>query len=314
MAIVFAIKKWRPYIIGKQFVVQTDQHNLCFLLEQRVVEAEYQKWILKLMPYNFTIQYKPGNTNLVADALSKAPSEASLSLLTTPIIKDFEELKEMVVADSFLANIQQAVQQDPKSHPGFSLVAGHLYYQGKLVIPIASPYVPLLLNEFHNSVVAGHVEIRRTYNRLAAEFYWKGMKKIVQQFVRACDSCQKNKSDTCQKNKNNTTTPGELLQPLPIHAQVWEDITMDFIEGLPKSKGYSAILVVVDRLTKYAHFEAIEHPYTTASIAKVFIQEVVHLHGIPRSIISDRDPIFMSLFWRELFSLQGSELRQSSAN
>ena len=79
MAIVFAIKKWRPYIIGKQFVVRIDQRNLCFLLEQRVVEAEYQKWILKLMPYNFIIQYKPSSTNSAADALSRALGEAILS-------------------------------------------------------------------------------------------------------------------------------------------------------------------------------------------------------------------------------------------
>ena len=86
MAIVFAIKKWRPYIIGKQFVVRTDQRSLRFLLEQRGVEAEYQKWVLKLMPYNFTIQYRPGSTNSAVDALSRALGETSLSLLTTPII------------------------------------------------------------------------------------------------------------------------------------------------------------------------------------------------------------------------------------
>ena len=89
---------------------------------------------------------------------------------------------------------------------------------------------------------------------------------------------------------------------------------MDFIEGMPKSKGYSAILVVGDKLTKYAHFIALKHPFTVVTIANIFIQEVVRLHGIPRSIVSDRDPIFMSLFWRELFLLQRSELRRSSTN
>ena len=76
---------------------------------------------------------------------------------------------------------------------------------------------------------------------------------------------------------------------------------MDFIEGMPKSKGYSAILVVVDRLTKYAHFVALKHPFTTVTIANIFIQEVVCLHDIPWSILSFHDPVFMSLFWRELF-------------
>ena len=114
------------------------------------------------------------------------------------------------------------------------------------------------------------------------------MKKMVQEFVKACE--------TCQRNKHDISTPTGLLQPLPIPDQVWEDITMDFIEGLPKSKGHKTILVVVDRLTKYAHFMAIKYPFTTVAVAQVFIQEVVRLHGIPRSIVFYRDPIFLSLF------------------
>ena len=111
---------------------------------------------------------------------------------------------------------------------------------------------------------------------------------MVQQFIQAFD--------TSQRNKHDTSAPAGLLQPLPISNQVWEDITMDFIEGLPRSKGYNAILVVVDCLTKYAHFVALKHPFTTITVAQYFIQEIVRLHGIPRSIIYDWDPIFMSLF------------------
>ena len=127
------------------------------------------------------------------------------------------------------------------------------------------------------------------------------MKKQVQQFFIAYD--------TCQRNKHETTSPTGLLQPLLILDHIWEDITMDFIEGLPKSKGYNTILVVVDRLTKYAHFVALKHPFTAMVVARIFIQEVVRRHGILRSIVSDGDKIFMSQFWRKLFSLQGSELR-----
>ena len=131
------------------------------------------------------------------------------------------------------------------------------------------------------------------------------MKKLVQWSVKACE--------VCQRSKHETSAPAGLLQPLPIPDKVWDDITMDFIEGLPKSKGCSAILVVVDRLTKYAHFIVLKHHFTAVTIARIFIQEVIRLHGIPRSIISDHDPIFLSLFWRELFFLQGSELRRCSA-
>ena len=99
---------------------------------------------------------------------------------------------------------------------------------------------------------------------------------MVQEFVMACETCHNN--------------------PFSIPDQVLEDISMDFIKGLPKSKGYNTLLVVVDRLTKYAYFMAIKHPFTAVVVAGVFIQEVVRLHDIPRSIVSDRDPIFMSLF------------------
>ena len=93
MAIVFSIKKWSPYILGKHFVVQTDQCSLRFLLEQRVVEAEYQKWLIKLMPYNFRILYKPGRSNSAAGSLSRIPEGASLSL-PSPNYKGFRGVKE----------------------------------------------------------------------------------------------------------------------------------------------------------------------------------------------------------------------------
>ena len=93
----------------------------------------------------------------------------------------------------------------------------------------------------------------------------------------------------------------------------WEDLSIDFITGLPKSRGFEAVLVVVDRLSKYSHFLLLKHPYTAKSVAELFVREVVRLHGIPMSIISDRDPIFVSHFWSELFKLQGTQLNMSSA-
>lgn len=108
-------------------------------------------------------------------------------------------------------------------------------------------------------------------------------------------------------------TPTGLLQPLKTPEVVWNEITMDFITRLPKSKGFDAIFVVVDRLSKYAHFALLKHPYTAKSVADVFVREVVRLHGIPISIVSDRDPIFMSSFWQVLFELQGTKLYMSSA-
>ena len=131
------------------------------------------------------------------------------------------------------------------------------------------------------------------------------MHRIVTNYVAACDICQRTKLETLK--------PAGLLQPLPIRYQVWDDITMDFIEGLPPSNGKNSIFVVVDHLSKSAHFLALAHPYTAKMVADKFVEGVVKLHGMSRSIVSDRDPIFMSHFWREFFKMSGTQLQMSSS-
>jgi hypothetical protein len=163
----------------------------------------------------------------------------------------------------------------------------------------------MLLAEFHSTPMGGHSGFLRTYRRIAANIYWIGMQKTIRDYIRACD--------TCQRHKYAATTPGGLLQPLPIPNAIWEDLSIDFVTGLPKSRGYEAVLVVVDRLSKYSHFLLLKHPYTAKSVAELFVKEIVRLHGIPLSIVSDRDPVFISHFWRELFKLQGTQLKMSSA-
>lgn len=126
---------------------------------------------------------------------------------------------------------------------------------------------------------------------------------MVRDYVAACD--------ICQITKLAALAPAGLLQPLPIPFHVWEDISMDFIDGLPHLEGHTSIMVVVDRLTKSAHLVVLSYPYTARSVASKFVDHIVKLHGMPRSIISDRDPMFVSAFWKEFWSLSGTKLRMS---
>ena len=117
------------------------------------------------------------------------------------------------------------------------------------------------------------------------------MKKEVRNWVRSCEGCQRCKP--CLQ------TPAGTLQPLPIPHAIWVDISMDFIEGLPISRHKDTILVVVDRLSKYAHFLALSHPFTAAGVAQSYFEHIFKLHGLPKTIVSDRDRIFLSNFWKE---------------
>ncbi|GKD68132.1 reverse transcriptase, partial [Tanacetum coccineum] len=135
-----------------------------------------------------------------------------------------------------------------------------------------------IANHFHGSAVGGHSGVQATTKRLTTYFYWKG-----------------------------------LLQPLPIPDKIWQDLSIDFIESLPMSQGKSALLVVVDKLSKYAHFLPISHPFSASQVAQLILDNVYKLHGLPKTIVSDRDKVFMSLFWQSLFKMLQVKLKLSTA-
>lgn len=217
---------------------------------------------------------------------------------------DWSVLRNEVEQNTTLQKLKKELEIKGGEIAGYYVHQKQLLYKGRMVIPKDSTMIDKLLNQYHMSAVGGHNGEYKTYLRLADDWYWEGMRKTVTEFVRHCVICQRQKASHQQ--------PAGLLQPLPIPSQVWEDITMDFVEALPKSGGFDTVLVVVDRLSKYAHFIGLRHPFTASTVAHIFVKEVVRLHGFPASIISDRDKIFMSKFWTELFKLQGSTLLRST--
>ncbi|CAA7014844.1 unnamed protein product [Microthlaspi erraticum] len=286
MAIVLAIQKWKHYLLGRKFVVHTDQKSLKFLLEQREVSMDYQKWLTKLLGANL---YECNGADV---------SHYSCQSTVQDIYKEIED-------DSSIQDHIEKVVEGLEDREEFTVVNGRLFRNGKLVIPRSSSIIPLILHEFHSSVEGGHSGVLKTTKRVQTVFYWKKMLSDIKKYVSECD--------TCQRHKYSTLSPADLLQPLPIPNQIWEDLSMDFIEGLPTSKGVNVIFVVVDRLSKFAHFVKLKHPFTACDVATKFIQEVVRLHGFPASIVSDRDRIFLSSFWKEFFKLAGTKLKFSTA-
>jgi hypothetical protein len=131
------------------------------------------------------------------------------------------------------------------------------------------------------------------------------MKQVVQDLVRACGVCQRYKSEHLH--------PAGLLLPLPVPLGVWTDVALDFVVALPRVHGKSVILTVVDRFNKYCHFIPLAHPYSTETVAQAFFSDIVRLHGVPQSMVSDREPVFMPNFWRELMRLLGTKLHMTTA-
>lgn len=195
-------------------------------------------------------------------------------------------------------------KQDFTKHTQFTWQQGHLRRKGKLVVGNDESLKIKLMKLFHDTPMGRHSGVYVTVKRLASIIFWRGLWKDVRNYVRGCQVCQKYKPE-------NVATTG-LLQPLPVPQGIFTNITMDFVEGFPRSKRKSVVFVVVDRLTKYAHFNALKHPYTVQTVAQLFLDTVYKLHGMPSTIISDRGLVFVSDFCNEMFSLQGVAVQLST--
>ena len=186
-----------------------------------------------------------GLENRVADNLSRYPEFTALTLF---LILNFEEIQKEIEIDKALNHIRMEVLEGNPKYSGYPIVPGRLLYKGRIVLPRHSKLIPSLLQEFHNSPMGGHSRLFKTMQQLVAEFYWPKMKHKIKDLVASCT--------ICQLNKYMAMSPAGLFQPLPIPIKVWDDITMNFIEGLPRSEGFDTIFVVVDRLSMGISFHS----------------------------------------------------------
>ena len=211
LAILTAVKRWSAYLLGRHFQIRTDHQSLRFLLDQHANTPAQQVWIMKMMGYDYTLTFRKGANNVVADALSRLPTPEfnAISLFTTDLL---QKIKHSWVQDSALVHLLHKIQKGEASSK-YTWHNGQLRRRNKLMVGADAELRLELLKYFHSSPQGGHSGVEATMKRIAAVVYWKGLKKQLRQFTQECAVCQRNKYD-------NSASPG-LLQPLPIPDCVW---------------------------------------------------------------------------------------------
>ncbi|GBG88234.1 hypothetical protein CBR_g46801 [Chara braunii] len=320
LALVYAIKKWRHHLHDHTFTVLTDNFVLAAFQTKPKLTSRQARWWRDLSEFDFTIKKISSESNRVADALSRRPDlqceDRQLSAISAPTIHPafLDEYRRAYTQCPEFQSIYADLQAG-KSVPNFQLdPSGLLYWLGhqgtrtpRLCVPSTGQLHVRTVAECHDQRAAGHLGVFKTLDRLYRHYYWEHRRPFTKEYVRTCKICQ-------EANIPNHPPYG-LLQPLPIPTQRWTSVSMDFIGPLrpPTPRGHDAIFVVVCRLTKHAHFLPCKYASSTKDIASLYFNRIAIHHGLPTSIVSDRDPRFTSHFWRGLHEIYGSELRLSSS-
>jgi hypothetical protein len=312
LSIVYALTKWRTYLHGTKdpFTVITDHQSLKYLETQGTLSSRQARWGEKLAEFNFDIRYKRGRLHVAPDAISRRPDYQELNSMSTVELQSgiLDQISETIQQDEYFGKIYQKVTDSgDQEEQEYSIRDGLLYLGDRVCIPNNPEIKHHLLREVHDAPLAGHFGIRKTYARIAEHVYWPQMKNAVQRYVEGCH--------VCKTSKNRTTKEGGLLQPLSVPERPWTHIAMDLVTQLSKSRqGHDAIVVFVDRFSKMARFAPCHTTSTGSDVAQIFFREVFRNHGLPLSIVSDRDPRFTSSFWTSLFGILGTSLDMSTSH
>ncbi|GJV53720.1 putative reverse transcriptase domain-containing protein [Tanacetum coccineum] len=307
-AVVFALKIWRHYLYGTKCTMFTDHKSLQHILDQKELNMRQRRWLELLADYDCEIRYHPGKANVVADALSRKKRIKPLRVrslvmtihpkLPSQILQtQTEALKEENIKAENLRGMDKAFEIRPD---------GTRCIKNRSWLPLFGNLRDLIMHESHKSKYSIHPGSDKMYQDLKKLYWWPNMKAIIAEYVGKCLTCSRVKAE-CQK-------PSGFLYNRRFLNGKWERITMDFVTKLPKtSNGHDTIWVIVDRLTKSAHFIPTQETDSMETLTRVYIKEIVSRHGVSISIILDHDNHFTSRLLRFITKLPlGTQLYMST--
>lgn len=327
LAVVRCFQEWRHHLEGATFtvVVLTDHNNLRWFLSTKTLTGRQARWAEFLAGFDFIIQYRPGVAAGIPDALSRRPDhmpqdavEREHRIFTEEQFLNATKVVHQQIENALIGEIRRKQSEDEYAiyKRQYLLKKGNkladhdlednlLFYKGKVYIPKDFELRKKILELYHDSKPAGHQGPKGTQQLISRYYTWPTMAKDIEAYVQGCD--------TCQRVKASRHAPYGELQPLPIPSGRWRDIAYDFITGLPECEGKDAILVVVDRMSKGAHFIPCTTNETSESTARLFYENVWKLHGTPERTVSDRGTQFNTHFLKRLYELLGIDPAFSTA-